>query len=84
MSSDIFPFMVPGARVVVRYRLALGDHGPAGEAVSDALGYLMEIDGTSVLVQTRTGDVRINRSSITHAKEVPPPPARKQRATPQP
>ncbi|MFJ6417403.1 hypothetical protein [Paeniglutamicibacter sp. NPDC091659] len=80
MSTDFFASLDPGARVVVRYRLSPGEQGSAGERLSDALGYLLEINEKSVTVQTRTGEIHINRGSITHAKLVPPPPERRRTA----
>jgi len=81
MSMDFFDSLAPGARVVVRYRLAPAEHGPAGEQFSDALGYLRETADTWVGIETRAGQVRIERESITHAKVVPAAPERR-RATP--
>ncbi|PQZ95975.1 hypothetical protein CQ018_01420 [Arthrobacter sp. MYb227] len=77
MNSDLFASLAVGARVVVRYRLAPKNLGIAGESVTDALGYLEEINETSVTVKTREATVHIERSLITHAKEVPPPPVRR-------
>lgn len=77
MNSDFFTSVAVGARVVVRYRLTPTNLGTSGESVTDALGYLEEINETSVTVKTRTAVVRIERSLITHVKEVPPPPVRR-------
>lgn len=63
-----------GERVVIRYRLA---DGRSGSHFSDALGELQEVTAAAVSVQTRTGVVVIPRTAITHAKRVPPPPARR-------
>ncbi|CDJ99504.1 conserved hypothetical protein [Microbacterium sp. C448] len=57
----------PGRRVVVRYLL------PSGQA-TDALGVLLSEDATTVVVDGKRGIVRIPRSAIVAAKEVPPPP----------
>lgn len=81
MSSEFFASLEPGARVVLRYRLAPTDHGPAGERLSDALGYLLEADAENVVLQTRSGNICISRAAITHAKRVPPPPARRRSRT---
>ena len=57
----------PGRRVVVRYLL------PSGQA-TDALGVLLSCDVDSIVVDGKRGIVRIPRSAIVAAKEVPPPP----------
>lgn len=77
MNSDFFASVGIGTRVVVRYRLSPSDLGTTGEVVTDALGYLEAINETSVTVKTRSALVLIERSLITHAKEVPPPPIRR-------
>jgi hypothetical protein len=70
MTGPLWPArLIPGLRVVVRYRL------PSG--FTDALGELLSVDARTVVVQTRRGDVRIDLSSVVAAKEVPPPPARR-------
>lgn len=77
MAQDSFSTLVVGARVVVRYRLAAEARGGFGERFSDALGYVRAVDDAHVEVETRGGTVAIERSSITHAKSVPPPPPRR-------
>lgn len=77
MNSDFFTSVAVGTRVVVRHRLTPTNLGTSGESVTDVLGYLEEINETSVTIKTRTAVVRIERSLITHAKEVPPPPVRR-------
>ncbi len=71
MSDDFgvlpFPF-APGTRVTVRYLL------PDGRA-TDALGYLLSIDDTHCVVDTKRGNDRIALQRIIAAKAVPPPPA---------
>lgn len=69
-----FGDLAAGERIVVRYRL---DQGQPGEKFSDALGVVHEITKDSISVKTRSEVVVIARSSITHAKRVPPPPARR-------
>ncbi|MGO2067054.1 putative acetyltransferase [Glutamicibacter arilaitensis] len=69
-----FSDVAPGERLVVRYRLS---DVRTGEHFSDALGELQEVTEQSVTIQTRTELVRIPREAITHAKRVPPPPARR-------
>lgn len=69
-----FGDLATGDRIVVRYRLS---NAQAGEKFSDALGEVQEITEQSISVKTRSELVRIDRSSITHAKRVPPPPARR-------
>jgi hypothetical protein len=59
-----------GTRVVIRYRL------PDGRA-TDALGPLIEAHSTYVVVETKRGAARIERSTILAAKPVPPAPDRK-------
>ncbi|MBT1002893.1 hypothetical protein KIH31_09770 [Paenarthrobacter sp. DKR-5] len=61
-----------GSRVVVRYRIDGG--------LTDALGYLLGLDDSSVQVQTRTGTVRVALADVRAAKEVPPPPERRPRS----
>ncbi len=61
--------LVPGMRVVVRYRIAVG--------ATDALGELLHVDARAVVVQTRRGEVTIDLSAVVAAKEIPPPPVRR-------
>lgn len=70
-----------GDRVTIRYRL----HGdPSGAAVTDALGYITAVDAATVTVETkRRGTAVIDRTDITHAKLVPPPPVRRVRPRPE-
>ena len=74
--SDLFDALRPGSRVVVRYRLE-----PPESGLSDALGELLWVRGEGaerrIGVLTKRGEVAIATSSITHAKPVPPPPARR-------
>ena len=79
MIPDFFSKLEAGARVVIRYRLAPDEQGNAGERLSDALGNVRSVSETSVVLETRGGTVSIERARITHAKAVPPPPARRQR-----
>lgn len=79
MSTDIFATLEIGMRVVLRYRLPVAEQGSAGEQFSDALGVLLAVNEEQVTVQTRTGQVSIERQSVTHAKEVPPAPQRRSR-----
>ena len=67
-----------GARVVVRARLDAHpnpDHG--GPSMTDAVGTLVSRDADTVVVDTSHGPVRIERSRVVAAKEVPPRPARR-------
>lgn len=64
-----------GRRVVVRYLL------PTGQA-TDALGDLLEATETELVVEGKRGVERIPRGAVIAAKEVPPPPAPRPRATP--
>lgn len=61
-----------GTRVVVRHRL---DDGMA----TDALGYLHVADDTHCVVATKRGLETIALSAVILAKEVPPPPAPRER-----
>ncbi|MGO1318932.1 MAG: putative acetyltransferase [Galactobacter sp.] len=77
--ADFFDLTPPGTRVVVRYKL--GQEGGSGAPrVSDALGELLAVESTTegriVRILTRRGEVSIPTSAITHAKRVPPPPAK--------
>jgi len=76
-----FSDVTPGDRIVVRYRLG-ADDSVAGGRFSDALGELQEVTVDSICVQTRTAAVVIPRASITHAKLVPPAPARRRPRAP--
>lgn len=60
----------PGIRVVVRYRVEDG--------LTDALGYVVATTESSVTVRTRAADVVIPLPAVIAAKEVPPPPARRE------
>jgi len=62
-----------GARVVVRYSLA----GDGSTPWTDALGVLIDQDDDTLVVTTRTGDVRIPRAAVVAAKPVPPAPIRR-------
>ena len=62
-----FPFAA-GTRVTIRYRL---DDGMA----TDALGYLLTIDDTHCVVDTKRGPATIAFDRIIAAKAVPPPPS---------
>ncbi len=52
-----------GRRVVVRHRV--------GEKLSDAVGEL-SVDGPDLVVHTRRGPVRVQRSAVTAVRAVPP------------
>ncbi len=71
------PFLTEGRRVVLRYAIDR-ERSPHGESMSDALGTIMAADDASVQVMTRRGEVRVPRALVIAAKEVPPPPARRQ------
>jgi hypothetical protein len=59
--------LAPGMRVVVRYRL---DDGRA----TDALGLLVSVSATHLVVDGKRGPETIARDRIIAAKAVPPPP----------
>lgn len=77
MESDFFATLPVGRRVVVRYRLPA--HGaPAGAPRhSDALGQFMGFQGPAVRILARSGEVLVPLASVTHAKEVPEAPPRR-------
>ncbi|OFL65252.1 N-acetyltransferase [Brevibacterium sp. HMSC063G07] len=58
----------PGMRVVIRYS--------DGGQLTDALGSVLAADADSVTVDSKRGPVRIDRSSIELAHEIPPAPQR--------
>ena len=63
-----------GTRVVVRYTIDDADH-----AATDALGYVSARDETHVVIATVRGLQTIALADIIAAKEVPPPPAPRNR-----
>jgi hypothetical protein len=58
-----------GTRVVVRYRV--------GELATDALGLLVRRGPADCDIRTRKGDVTVRFADIVAAKQVPPPPVRR-------
>lgn len=71
------PFLQEGRRVVLRYAIDRTS-SPHGESMSDALGTIVGSDEDVVEVMTRRGQMRVPRALIIAAKEVPPPPVRRQ------
>lgn len=65
-----------GRRVVVRSLIE------GGERATDALGELIGRDAESVLVRTRTADVRLELAQVVAAKQVPASPGRGWRVAP--
>ncbi|ALD64429.1 acetyltransferase [Glutamicibacter soli] len=65
-------------RIVLRYRLAT--QTDAGESLTDALGTVLQVSDTQIVLQTRSGPVAVRRSAITHAKRIPPAPVRRSRS----
>jgi len=61
-----------GRRVVVRYRLTAG-------GLTDALGDLVDVSDTTLVVRTARGEVRVARADVVAGKQVPP---RSSRAAP--
>jgi hypothetical protein len=61
-----------GMRVVIRYRL------PEGQA-TDVLGFVSASDETHVVVASTRGLETIALDTVIASKEVPPPPARRER-----
>jgi ribosomal protein S18 acetylase RimI-like enzyme len=75
MSADVSNLPV-GSRVVVRWRLPAPD--PAtGATLTDSVGTLTGADADHLEVRTSRGPVRIERSRVVAAKEVPPKPSRR-------
>ncbi len=64
--------LIPGTRVVVRYRL------PTGQA-TDALGILVSADPTTLVVDGKRGLEHIAVDTVIAAKPVPPAPERRTR-----
>lgn len=60
-----------GTRLVVRYRLE--------EGATDALGYLVVRSATEIVVATAKGMVTIALADVVATKEIPPPPAPRNR-----
>ncbi|MET0965177.1 MAG: ferrous iron transport protein A [Nakamurella sp.] len=58
-----------GRRIVARYRI------PGG--FTDALGYLRAKSNSTLLIETRRGEVTVNLSDVVAAKTVPEPPPRR-------
>ena len=75
MSVDVSN-LPPGSRVVVRWRLAHPDPA-SGATLTDSVGTLTGTDETHLEVLTSRGPVRIERSRVVAAKEVPPKPSRR-------
>ncbi|WP_456298121.1 GNAT family N-acetyltransferase [Auraticoccus cholistanensis] len=66
MSGDL---PAVGERVSLRYRIT----GP-GPGLTDAVGDVLAVDGSGLLVRTRRGEVRVERSAVVAWRRVPPPP----------
>jgi hypothetical protein len=73
-----------GSRVVVRIRLAVSPDAVSPDGVSpdaraprltDALGYLLSLDESECVIETKRGAVLLRLADVVAAKEVPPPPA---------
>ncbi|GAA1413456.1 hypothetical protein AUR04nite_33800 [Glutamicibacter uratoxydans] len=76
-----FNDLTPGDRIVLRYRL--DPQELSGPTLSDAIGHVVEVTESLVVLETRGGIVEIQRSKITNAKRVPPaPPRRRARVDP--
>lgn len=61
-----------GTRVTVRHRIDDADH-----SLTDALGEVVGLDGSAVVVRTRRGDVTVPLASIVAVRQVPPAPPRR-------
>ncbi len=87
MTDDFFTTLGPGERIVIRYRItgrapspedasgALPD--PGRPRHSDSIGDFVSLEDGWLTVQTRTGPVTVEHSTVTHAKRVPPAPQRR-------
>lgn len=65
-----------GRRVALRFRIA--PDGAPGPRFTDAVGELTTADSPdSVIVHTRSGQVRVERDTVVAVREVPPAPARR-------
>lgn len=71
-----------GDRVVLRFRLAPQEILDGGPTTSDALGEVLAVTDAIIRIETRKGATDVLRSEVTHAKRVPPPPARRERRQP--
>ncbi|GHD03854.1 putative acetyltransferase [Zhihengliuella salsuginis] len=81
MTIRSFDDLPEGERIVVRYRLPASG-SDSGPKLSDALGTFTGLhqdgDGAGIAtIETRSGPVQVPLADITHAKRVPPPPARR-------
>ena len=65
-----------GSRVVVRHRLDAPDP-LSGATLTDVVGRLLDSDEDGLVVLTRRGEVRVRRSLVIAAKEIPPTPSRR-------
>lgn len=65
-----------GTRVVVRHRV--------GELATDALGLLVRRSSVDCDIQTGRGEVTVRFADIVTAKQVPPPPVRRNQRRPDP
>ena len=86
MPADFFATLDRGDRIVVRYRLDDSPSGRGGESagpapgaprLSDAIGHFLALEDGVLSLKTRSGTVAIRRVDVTHAKRVPPAPARR-------
>jgi hypothetical protein len=69
MPVEFLRGVVLGTRVVVRTTI------PGG--LTDALGYLRQVDRETCEVETKRGLVSLRLADVVAAKEVPPPPPRR-------
>lgn len=73
--SDLFGGLTTGDRVAVRTRI---DPPPrSGPTLTDTVGDLLAIDGTSLRVDTRHGEVTLRRELVVAARVIPPRPTRR-------
>jgi len=63
----LFENFLPGARIVVRYRLSTGQ-------ATDVLGVLVSADAETLIVDGKRGVETIAVADVIAAKTVPPPP----------
>lgn len=70
------PFLTPGTRVVLRYRIDRAT-SPHGEGLTDALGTISAVDSAHVHVMTKRGESAVPRELVIAAGAEPASPQRK-------
>jgi GNAT superfamily N-acetyltransferase len=75
--SRLTDFVTLGMRVVLRFRLEARDIDPGGPTLTDALGEVISLDSSRIVVATRQGQVTVDRADVVAAKQAPPAPMRR-------